>query len=143
MNKEKTEEVKKHLIKYGWKYNFSEPNNFETGWSTKKEKFRMLISTNNSFTSFTVYISSLHKESHELEYELLRKLNDFNDRIYFAKTCLTSNKEIILCCDLFNRNKINYSNFKLTLSLITYYTHYFYKEINTIVASPNKAPYLI
>ena len=63
MNKEKAEEIKKHLSKYGWKFNFSEPNNFETGWSTQKERFKMVISTSNSFASFTVSIASLHNIS--------------------------------------------------------------------------------
>ena len=143
MKKEKAEEIKNHLAKYGWKYSFSEPSNFETGWSTKKEKFRMLITTNNSFASFTVYIASLHDESKETEADVLKKLNNFNDRIYFAKACLTEHKEIILCCDLFNQRKINYTNFKLTLSLLTYYTHYFYKEVIEILTKTKTTPYLI
>lgn len=143
MNKERSEEIKKHLAKYGWKYNFSEPNNFETGWATKKARFRMMITTNNSFASFTVYIASLHDNSKKLEQDVLKKLNDFNDRIYFAKACLTEHKEIIICCDLFNQKRINYNNFKLTLSLLTYYTHYFYSEITAILTKGRKAPYLI
>lgn len=143
MNKEKTEEIKKHLLKYGWKYNFSKPSKFETGWSTKKERFRMLITTNSSFASFTVYIASLDEKSEKLELEILKRLNNFNDRIYFAKACLTEKKEIILCCDLFNQRKVNYNNFKLTLSLLTYYTHYFYKEINLILSDSKTTPYLI
>ena len=143
MNKENTEDIKKHLLKYGWKYNFSEPSSFETGWSTKKARFRMLISSNSSFASFTVYIASLHDDSQELELDVLKKLNDFNDKIYFAKVCLTEHKEIILCCDLFNQKKINYNNFKLTLSLLTYYTHYFYSEITKILNKSKKTPYLI
>ena len=143
MNKEKAEEIKKHLSKYGWKFNFSEPNNFETGWSTQKERFKMVISTSNSFASFTVSIASLHNISKTLELDILKKLNDFNDRIYFVKACLTNNKEIILCCDLFNQRKINYNNFKLTLSLLTYYTHYFYKEIAELLIKNKNTPYLI
>lgn len=143
MNKEKAEEIKKHLLKYGWKYNFSEPNNFETGWSTQKARFRMLITTNNSFASFTVYIASVQDGTKKVEQDILKKLNNFNDRIYFAKVSLTEHKEIIIGCDLFNQRKINYAHFKLTLSLLTYYTHYFYSEISTVLSKSRKTPYLI
>ena len=137
MQDKRVEEVGSLISQYGWKYSFHEPCTFETGWQTKSKKFRLLITGNDSFTCFSVCLLKLYDPLMSKQDLLLKVLNDFNDRSYFVKAYYNSQMEFLLCADIFNQNKIKYNDFRLTLSLLTYYSHHLFREISKNI-KPNK-----
>lgn len=133
MKEEKVEELGSLISQYGWSYSFNQPCTFETGWQTKSKKFKLLITGNDSFICFSVCIFKLYKPLFDKQDEILNILNNFNNRTYFVKTYYTSEREFLLCADVFNQNKIKYNDFRLTLSILTYYSHHLYREISKII----------
>ena len=132
MNQDKILELSGLIREYGWTYSFHEPGTFETGWQTKAKKFRLLITGNDSFTSFSVCISKLVNFFPEQEVIITRLLNNFNNRSYFVKTYLNTEQEILMSADIFCQNKILYNDFRLALSVLTYYSHHLYRELSKI-----------